>query len=93
MGLLYRSHLAERAATAESQPVILYAHSSYIFTVELLVKYPPPEHMKIDAAAVSELRAELLGQQMGVRLPNQGQLKRIQCIEQFLLYTAYASYW
>ena len=49
--------------------------------------------MEIDAAAFSELRAELLGQQIGGRLPNQGQLKTFQCIEQVLLYDAYASYW
>ncbi len=49
--------------------------------------------MELDAAAFSELRAELLGQQNGGRLPNQGQLKRFQCIEQVLLYDAYASYW
>lgn len=81
------------AQTAESQPVVLYADRSYLFTDELFDKYPPPEHMEIDAAAFSELRAELLGQQIGGRLPNQGQLKRFSCIEQFLLYDAYASYW
>ena len=49
--------------------------------------------MEIDAAAFCELRAELLGQQIGGRLPNQGQLKRFQCIEEYLLYNAYGSYW
>ena len=87
------SGLAERAQTEETQPVVLYADASYLFTDELFDKYPPPEHMEIDAAAFSELRAELLGQQIGGRLPNQGQRKRFQCIEQFLLYEAYASYW
>lgn len=87
------SGLAERAQTEESQPVVLYADASYLFTDELFDKYPPPEHMEIDTVAFSELRAELLGQQIGGRLPNQGQLKRFQSIEQFLLYDAYASYW
>lgn len=92
-GYRQTSGLADRAQTAESHPVVLYADPSYLFTDELFDKYPPPEHMEINAAAFSDFRAELLGQQIGGRLPNQGQLKRFQCIEQFLLYDAYASYW
>jgi len=66
---------------------------TYIFTDELFDKYPPPAHLGIDEAAFKELRAELLGQKMGGRSPNSEMLKNYECIEQYLLYKSYVSYY
>ena len=53
----------------------------------------PPADMEIDQADFAELRTELLGQKIGGRLPSKEQIKAFECIEQYLLYNSYATYW
>lgn len=65
----------------------------YYFTDALFDKYPPPADMEIDQADFAELRTELLGQKIGGRLPSKEQIKAFECIEQYLLYNSYATYW
>lgn len=78
---------AKKTKSASQLPV------EYYFTDELFDKYPPPPHMEVDQADFAELRAELLGQKIGGRLPSKQQLKAVECIEQYLLYNSYATYW
>jgi len=93
---------AQQSEQAAGQAVPQATHSltgdqvsepTYVFTDELFDKCPPPAHLEIDEAAFKELRAELLGQKMGGRAPNSEQLKNFECIEQYLLYNSYVSYW
>lgn len=72
--------------TARQAPVV------YIFTEELLDKYPPLAHMGIDEEDFPELRMELLGQKMGGRLPSQEQLKNYECVEQYMMYNTYVGW-
>ena len=72
--------------TARQAPVV------YIFTEELLDRYPPLAHMGIDEEDFAELRMELLGQRMGGRLPSQEQLKNYECVEQYMLYNTYVGW-
>ena len=65
----------------------------YYFTDDLFDKYPPPPDMEVDQAGFAELRAELLGQKIGGKLPSNEQLKGLECVEQYLLYNSYATYW
>lgn len=78
---------AKKTMSASQLPV------DYYCTDELFDKYPPPPHMEVDQAEFAELRAELLGQKIGGRLPSKQQLKAMECIEQYLLYNSYATYW
>lgn len=65
----------------------------YYFTDDLFDKYPPPLDMEVGQADFAELRTELLGQKTGGQLPSKEQLKGLECIEQYLLYNSYATYW
>ena len=65
---------------------------AYYFTEELLDKYPPPVHLGIDEEDFAELRAELLGQKMGGRLPSNEQMKNYECVEEYMMYNAYVSW-
>ena len=49
--------------------------------------------MEVDQAGFAELRAVLLGQKIGGKLPSKEQLKGLECVEQYLLYNSYATYW
>ena len=49
--------------------------------------------MEVDQADFAELSTELLGQKIGGRLPSKEQIKAFECIEQYLLYNSYATYW
>ena len=77
---------ASRLETARQAPVV------YIFTEELLDKYPPLAHTGIDEEDFAELRMELLGQKMGGRLPSQEQLKNYECVEQYMMYNMYVGW-
>ena len=65
----------------------------YYFTDAVFDKYPPPADIRTDQADFAELRTELLGQKIGGRLPSKAQIKAFECIEQYLLYNSYATYW
>ncbi|KAL3133180.1 hypothetical protein ABBQ38_007070 [Trebouxia sp. C0009 RCD-2024] len=64
----------------------------YYCTEELLDEYPPPAHLGIDEDDFPELRAELLGQKMGGKLPSKGQMKSYECVEQYMLYNTYVGW-
>lgn len=83
--LLYKQQISYKSAS--QLPV------EYYFTDALFDKYPPPADMEIDQADFAELRTELLGQKIGGRLPSKEQIKAFECIEQYLLYNSYATYW
>ena len=48
-------------------------------------------HMGIDEEDFAELM-ELLGQNMGGRLPSQEQLKNYECVEQYMMYNTYVGW-
>ena len=64
--------------------------AEYYFTDDLFDKFPPLPEMNFDEDDFAELRSQLLGQNIGGRLPSEEQLKEFDCIEQYLLYNAYA---
>ena len=82
----------ESAVHASSPETARQAPAMYIFTEELLDKYPPLAHMGIDEEDFAELRMELLGQKMGGRLPSQEQLKNYECVEQYMMYNTYVGW-
>ncbi|KAL0019475.1 hypothetical protein WJX77_010408 [Trebouxia sp. C0004] len=81
------------ASVATKDESATQAPVEYVYTDELFDKYPPPADMEIDEDDFAELRSELLGQKMGGKLPNTEMLKRYNCVEQYLLYNSYVSYW
>lgn len=78
----------ESAVHASSPETARQAPAVYIFTKELLDKYPPLAHMGIDEEDFAELRMELLGG----RLPSQEQLKNYECVEQYMMYNSYVGW-
>lgn len=75
----------DREESVGSQP-------SYYFTQELLDRYPPLPHFGIDPEEYPAMHAELLGHRMGGRMPTEEQLKKFECIEQYLMYNTYISW-
>ena len=82
----------ESAVHASSPETARQAPAVYIFTEELLDKYPPLAHLGVDEKDFAELRVELLGQKMGGRLPSQEQLKNYECVEQYMMYNSYVGW-
>ena len=82
----------ESAVHASSPETAGQAPAVYIFTEELLDKYPPLAHKGIDEEDFAELKVELLGQKIGGRLPSQEQLKNYECVEQYMMYNTYVGW-
>ena len=86
------SAVGQCAVDTSSIETARQAPAVYIFTEELLDKYPPLAHMGIDKEDFAELRTELLGQKMGGALPSQQQLKNYECVEQYMMYNTYVGW-
>lgn len=79
----------ESALDASSTETAKQAPAVYIFTEELLDRYPSLPRMGIDEENFAELKMELLGQKMGRYLPGPEQLKDFECIEQYMMHITY----